>query len=382
MNYHSYILLGIIASVTATVFVVQTNRNIMTKTQATFLRLVFGAYIGYCLSNVIWGFGEGGLMPWSIWANKVINFFSYAFFTGLIFFWCIFLCERFVPVILSKIWTRIALAIPMLVVVGLSFASMWNGWIFTFDETGAYSAGSLYAIIIAIDGIYLLVAIGACVYYLTHSSSRESRLTNLILTAFGPLGVLTTVLQIGVFAGEPISMGVMLVLMALLVLSLHDERIYNDALTGLNNRRRLDDYLRGVIPQVSKERPCILMIFDVDKFKKINDTYGHILGDRALKIVAKAFVIVADTTGGFVARYGGDEFVMIFAKQTVDCEKVAQSLNQAIEDLAKQDASMPCAIRLSAGNTTITNPSEKADTIIERADESLYEAKQKSRQAE
>lgn len=381
MNYHSYILLGIICSVTAMVFIAQTNRNIMTKRQAIFLRLVFGAYIGYCLSNVIWGFGEGGLMPWSIWANKIVNFFSYAFFTSLIFFWCIFLCERFIPAVLSKIWGWIVLTIPMFVVVAISFASMWTGWVFTFDDAGTYSAGSLYALLIVIDGIYLIIAIAACIYYLIHSKSRESRLTNLLLTAFGPFGVLTSVLQLNILEGEPISMGAMLVLMALLLLSLHDERIYNDALTGLNNRRRLDEYLREIIPQVSKEKPCILMIFDVDRFKKINDTYGHILGDCALKLVAKAFISVADTTGGFVARYGGDEFVMIFARQSVDCEKVAQSLNQAIEGLVKQDPTIPVVIRLSAGNTTIVDPNEKADDIIERADESLYEAKKKSHEA-
>ena len=122
------------------------------------------------------------------------------------------------------------------------------------------------------------------------------------------------------------------------------------------------------------------MIFDVDKFKKINDTHGHIIGDRTLKVVSRAFFVVVRTTGGFVARYGGDEFVMIFPNKNIDCEQIVSDLNKAVEELAKADGGLDFPIRLSGGSAVFSDPREKAESIIQRADQSLYEAKRKNRE--
>ena len=87
-------------------------------------------------------------------------------------------------------------------------------------------------------------------------------------------------------------------------------QIYNDALTGLNNRRRLDQFLEEHLEISSKDRPVSLLLMDVNGFKKINDKFGHIEGDAVLKMVGTVLKLAAADFDAFAARYGGDEFCL------------------------------------------------------------------------
>lgn len=94
-------------------------------------------------------------------------------------------------------------------------------------------------------------------------------------------------------------------------LEIQNGEIYSDALTGLNNRRRMEIYLQDKIHNTSEEKPFRIHMIDVNDFKQVNDKFGHIVGDRALQLVADALRNVAGQMHGFCARYGGDEFVLI-----------------------------------------------------------------------
>ena len=80
----------------------------------------------------------------------------------------------------------------------------------------------------------------------------------------------------------------------ILFLMIQNMQVYNDALTGLNNRRRLNQYLEDRLSKASPARPLLLFIMDINSFKSINDVYGHLEGDHALRF--------------FFGRFKGDRY--------------------------------------------------------------------------
>ena len=108
-------------------------------------------------------------------------------------------------------------------------------------------------------------------------------------------------------------------------------QIYNDALTGLNNRKRLFFMLETKIPQADKEHPMILYLLDANRFKQINDKYGHAEGDNALISIAECMIQLAGEYNIFVARYGGDEFMMLdYSTELSEPARVMERLHSLI----------------------------------------------------
>ena len=157
-----------------------------------------------------------------------------------------------------------------------------------------------------------------------------------------------------------------------------------DALTGLNNRRSLDLRINQEVAVAKRKNlPLCVMMLDVDFFKKINDTYGHYVGDVVLKEFAK---IISDEIReyDFAARYGGEEFFIILPSTTLDEAKlVANRLRERIEDkdfdITKfSDNVKNLKITTSIGLTQLTNDMDTKNLYV-KVDKALYEAKKSGR---
>ncbi len=153
-----------------------------------------------------------------------------------------------------------------------------------------------------------------------------------------------------------------------------------DALTGLNNRRSLDLRINQEVAVAKRKNlPLCAMMLDVDFFKKINDTYGHYVGDVVLKEFAK---IIADEIReyDFAARYGGEEFFIILPSTTLEEAKlVANRLRERIEnkdfDISKfNDTVRTLKITTSVGLTRLENDMDIKNLYV-KVDKALYEAK-------
>ncbi len=159
------------------------------------------------------------------------------------------------------------------------------------------------------------------------------------------------------------------------------KRIANtDALTGLANRRAFDEKLASVFAP-GYPHPAALVISDVDHFKKFNDTYGHLVGDKVLVIVAGLLRDHASDSL-FVARAGGEEFAMIIEGQHVaDVLRIADSVRAALEQTPFKDE----AAGIDYGRITISMgicmKSDAADPkdIYAKADSALYASKKGGR---
>ncbi len=161
-----------------------------------------------------------------------------------------------------------------------------------------------------------------------------------------------------------------------------------DTLTSVNNRRYFDQRLDEEIKQLRRSgKPLSCMLLDIDHFKRVNDTYGHQVGDLVLREVAA--LIRAQLRGNDVlSRYGGEEFSALLADTTPDeAVEVAERIRQAVEARTFEDpASGPFRITLSIGVVTLKiPPNSPVDTrgagklLVGHADRVLYEAKEAGR---
>ncbi|HLO86429.1 MAG TPA: diguanylate cyclase [Nostocaceae cyanobacterium] len=151
-----------------------------------------------------------------------------------------------------------------------------------------------------------------------------------------------------------------------------------DSLTELNNRRALEwDLPRQINRAKTLGTPLSLMILDVDYFKKVNDTYGHLVGDRLLQLLSERLrknLRVLDTP----FRYGGEEFVVILAEtSSEEALIVAHRLNRVVgEETFVIDHKLSIRITISIGIASLeTNDDEHGTALLYRADQCLLEAK-------
>ncbi len=157
-----------------------------------------------------------------------------------------------------------------------------------------------------------------------------------------------------------------------------------DDLTGLLNRRGFDAVLSGEIDkrlQEPQEDALGLLVFDIDFFKKVNDTYGHQVGDEVLREVGHAFRRVSRKSE-FVARQGGEEFALILPHTNLEeMKQAAERLrNEVAEIMLRADGEI-VSLTISAGGAAVNQVGEDGviQRLYERADQLLYEAKRNGR---
>jgi len=155
-----------------------------------------------------------------------------------------------------------------------------------------------------------------------------------------------------------------------------------DPLTKLDNRRSFDEKLRTALEEANNEKnPLCLIIADVDHFKKVNDTHGHLVGDNVLRVVAAT---MRESIKGkdMLARIGGEEFAVLLPDTPYEgAMKLAEDIRVSFEklDLKKKSTGESLGrITMSLGVTTY-RPSEDAESFIHRADQALYQSKESGR---
>ncbi|WP_433209963.1 GGDEF domain-containing protein [Dactylosporangium sp. CS-047395] len=149
-----------------------------------------------------------------------------------------------------------------------------------------------------------------------------------------------------------------------------------DALTGLENRRAFEERLRDLVPG----RPAAVVLLDLDRFKRINDAFGHPAGDRVLRTVADTLRTTAGP-GVTVARYGGEEFALLIpdadGTRAADlADRVRAAIGAAALDLGD---GVLRSVTISAGTALLPTDTAHPDELIPLADRALYAAKRTGR---
>lgn len=157
-----------------------------------------------------------------------------------------------------------------------------------------------------------------------------------------------------------------------------------DPLTGLANRRYLDKTSERELENAKRhEYPLTLMVIDVDYFKKYNDFYGHSQGDLCLKQVADVLVNSERRKGSFIARFGGEEFVILLVQQREkDAAVLAQTIQKNLEkaSIEHQDSDIAKHLTVSIGYASTEQIKEyNWNLLFQHADQALYAAKHQGR---
>lgn len=144
-----------------------------------------------------------------------------------------------------------------------------------------------------------------------------------------------------------------------------------DALTGLYNHRAYKERIEG-LPQY------VLLIVDIDHFKKLNDTYGHLVGDKVLVTIGN-IIKLSVRSGDLAFRYGGEEFVVVLPGTTPQMGmKIAERLRQKVADWEFESGAGRIPVTISIG-MAVRRPGMSSQAIFEQADRALYRAKQLGR---
>ncbi|WP_239806847.1 diguanylate cyclase [Croceicoccus hydrothermalis] len=147
-----------------------------------------------------------------------------------------------------------------------------------------------------------------------------------------------------------------------------------DQLTGIANRRRVtSDLVQAVLTARRERQPLSIALFDIDHFKRINDTYGHQAGDEVLKRVA-ATAAGAIRAHDLVGRFGGEEFVVVLPDTTAE---TAMSVAERVRNAIETGGYTP-AVTVSIGIAQLT-VGESGENLLQRADQALYVAKREGR---
>lgn len=157
-----------------------------------------------------------------------------------------------------------------------------------------------------------------------------------------------------------------------------------DDLTQLPNRRYFEEYFQHNWEVAKRQGTAIsLVMCDVDYFKKVNDTHGHLIGDMVLKDIAQAIQISSPKKLDFVARYGGEEFIIVLCDTNLDviydiCTKIQDNLKGIYHNSVQGVDLEP--ITMSFGiSSTIPKQEDDSEKLIRHADNALYEAKNSGR---
>ena len=159
------------------------------------------------------------------------------------------------------------------------------------------------------------------------------------------------------------------------------ERLVNyDSLTGLYNRRSIFRLLDEQIGYSNRYKESFsISVLDIDHFKKVNDTYGHLIGDDVLGKIAD--ILLQQIRGAdFAGRYGGEEFILVLPRTELSSAMViAERIRKSIESVEMQDSDGSTFYITVSQGISAYKPDEDRDSLIARADEALYKAKDNGR---
>lgn len=183
--------------------------------------------------------------------------------------------------------------------------TQFYGWYYYIDSNNIYHRGDLYWISLGITVILIIVSGG--LIYINRKNIIERHYLALVFFAIPPL---IAILIQTIFYGTSLILNSVVLSTLVLLLTIQNRSIYIDYLTGLSNRKKIEAYLETKISLSTKEKTFSAIMIDLNDFKYINDTYGHHVGDTALK-VSSNLLKKCIRSKDLIGRFGGDEFMII-----------------------------------------------------------------------
>lgn len=348
-----------------------TSRGV--RPEQKLLQLMTAITLSLCVSDLCANLVNNNPFLFSRSIGYLLNVYYFIVLAVLILLWCIYMELRVHATISHMLgWRGVLVALPACLIIVLAIINLFWDVLFT----------------ISVDCIYQRLPMGTAVFwmllgYVVYSMIRffvyryhDKRYT------FSPIYMFIVPLAVGCAAqlhDHRISaMAVCIAIgFATMQVMLQNELAFIDPLTGVFNRQFLNNYLQKSIQDVERENnhhKLAGIMMDVNSFKKLNDTYGHLAGDEALQEIGNLLREAVPPTG-VATRFGGDEFVVIITLDEANTsEAIVQSIRSHVEKRNKT-TTKPYALSLSIGTTYFAKKADTFDSFFKRMDEAMYRNK-------
>ncbi len=293
-----------------------------------------------------------------------------------VYTWISYLITMEKPFSMGDKGIKLLWALPF---VGLTFLSMYSPFtriFFYVNKEGVLCSGDLAVFQVLVVYITALLASVISLTYSGKYDDREKQKNIVRIASYPVLPFIASMLQI--YTDQYYLSTAVTIMLMIIYLNRQENRISKDPLTKLNNRFNLYRYMEEKIENSKSDVYAIMM--DINNFKEINDNYGHVEGDRILVYVANSIKSVTDQLGknGFLARYGGDEFILIAnLKSEIEVRNLVQEMKQKVGYNAPGLKKTP--ISIACGYVKYSRKYKDIDSFIDAADEAMYSDKYKSR---
>ena len=303
-------------------------------------------------------------------ACKEIYFMSTAM---MCFFWFLYFEYLQETALVKKKSTVYMSSSVIWLMVVLLVANLYGKFLFYVDNEGIYHRGPLFILTYILSYCYIVFAFGRVLFNIIKDNGNNRFL---ILLAFFPVAPgLSGILQF-IYPRLPAACVTMSITTLILYLAWIDQLISLDPLTGLNNRKQLvHTYESWAKNHGENERICLYLI-DANHFKQINDTFGHLQGDKALVIISEALKSACKrhSKNIVISRYGGDEFVILVILDEEDSDpELKDKINNRLAEICKRE-NVPFELTVSIG-FAYADRNETLKELIEDADEAMYAEK-------
>lgn len=332
----------------------------------------------FLISDLVWALMEYDAIPSFHPLPHIINsiyFMSSVMGTG---YWFLYTEAELKTNTIKKPHFRLLTSMPIPLMAILLIINCFNGCLFYFDENGYYIRGSLNILSFIVPLIYLFASI---IHPLTRAFKKQyyvNRKNYIYLSLFALITTLTSILQMLVPHTPLPCIGISTAVL-LVYLNTQDHLISLDPLTQLKNRHHMIRYLSYKMDHADESHPLFLLIVDLDQFKNVNDTYGHVEGDRALVRLANILKEAAAIFNCFTSRYGGDEFIIIYEPENPsDIDKLCSFIHTRLEESNHQNDAV-CILKTSIGYARYTDDIKYVPEFIALADRSLYKEKRRKK---
>lgn len=274
-------------------------------------------------------------------------------------------------------WIR---QLPACITTLLIVLNPWTRLVFTLSSEGYFVHEALYLPTLVLAALYLLAVVVVSAVSAARTRMAFRRQVDIALSG-SVLVIIFYIVVDGFMQKASILPAAVFAVIVVIFILMQESNINSDALTGMNNRRKADEYLSEQLTHVSPAHPLYLYIGDLNGFKKINDTYGHIEGDEALVRCSIALKRTIGKYSGFAARFGGDEFLMArWPDRTTDLDSDPEALIRDLTALLTESSQgKPYQLAMTVGYVKCTDPNVPLNECIKEADKMLYERKTKLR---
>ena len=377
-GFSVYYITAIMACITLfMVLLIHNRRNLDRQEKQIKFDYALISFILYFIVDCFWAAITDGLIPKERIYVVIIDFFIYVLMAAISYSWLNYVMAVVqVPGRNTRVM-RLAISFPFLVATAIMAINYIVAPLSLITEDLETSA--LYsAYLLAVPAIYL----GAILFYtLKRAGEEENREERRKLIFIGLLPFCTVaggVVQ-EAFPNIPLYCFIDSIIIVTFYIQSIEARVSMDALTNLNNRGEFMRYVSRRSNLHMDDKSTVVVMMDIDKFKSINDTYGHAEGDQALVIVADALkkVIRSYSMPSFLGRYGGDEFVLIIHPETgTDIDRLVSDFRKSVQDEIDKHKT-PYGLALSVGYDELREENDSVQDCMKRADDKLYEDKKR-----